>query len=95
MIARKPTGPNAEETQASQELQAVREGGGRGWGEGRGCARLTIQSGLPVGSHSQEGLGENPGQMQKREEWADDKRKLRKKLFVECVLNRDSSTGFR
>lgn len=63
-------GPNVEETQASQELQAAREGGGRGWGGGRGRARLTIQSGLPVGSHSQEGLGEDPGQMQEKEKIA-------------------------
>lgn len=59
-------GPNVEETQANQEPKAAREGGGRGWGGGRGRARLTIQSGLPVGSHSQEGLGEDPEQMQKK-----------------------------
>lgn len=57
--------PDDEETQASQELRAVEGGGGRGWGGGRGRTGLTIQSGLPVGSHSQEGLGANPGQMQK------------------------------
>lgn len=45
----------------------MEEGGGRGWGGGRGRTGLTIQSGLPVGSHSQEGLGENPRQMQKIE----------------------------
>lgn len=66
VTATKPNGPKAEETQASPELQAVREGGGRGWGGGRGRERLTIQSGLPVGSHSQEGLGEDPGQKQKK-----------------------------
>lgn len=64
VTATKPNGPNIEETQASLELQAVREGGGRGWGGGRGRARLTIQSGLPVGSHSQEGLGKDHGQKQ-------------------------------
>lgn len=44
----------------------MEEGGGRGWGGGRGRTGLTIQSGLPVGSHSQEGLGENPRQMQEK-----------------------------
>lgn len=59
-------GLKVEESQTDQELQAVKEGGGRGWGGGRGRERLTIQSGLPVGSHSQEGLGEDPRQMQKK-----------------------------
>lgn len=66
--AKKPTGPQVEGTQTRRERQAAREGGGRGWGGGRGRALLTIQSGLPVGSHSQEGLREDPGQMRKRKE---------------------------
>lgn len=67
----------SERARPSQELQAAREGRGRGWGGGRGRPRLTIQSGLPVGSHSQEGLGEEPGQMQ---------RKKKKEKSVSCGL---------